>query len=225
MWTIKLLISKILYYFFPSRCYVCKKEGKTICDNCINKFPKNIDVQAFYIKSIFSFKYQEIKNIIHAIKYYHRKDLIKPLAWEMAKSLQNEIYKKQELNEFGSATDYKLKANSWTLVPIPMPTMRKYMRGYNQAELLAKEISEIISIPINNNLIIRVKNPKRQVKTKNKSERLKNQHNSFKIINDVSNLDIILVDDVTTTGATIDEARNILIKNGANKVIAITVAH
>ncbi len=212
MWTIKLLISKILYYFFPSRCYVCKKEDKTICDNCINKFPKNIDVQAFYIKSIFSFKYQEIKNIIHAIKYYHRKDLIKPLAIVAS-------------NELQKAINHQPVTINWVLVPIPMPTMRKYMRGYNQAELLAKEISEIISIPINNNLIIRVKNPKRQVKTKNKSERLKNQHNSFKIINDVSNLDIILVDDVTTTGATIDEARNILIKNGANKVIAITVAH
>lgn len=225
MWTIKLYISKVLNTLFPSRCYVCKKEGKTICDNCINKFPKNIDTVDSYITSIFSFKYKEIKNIIHAIKYYHRKDLIKPLAVELAKTIKNEGYTEQELNVFDSATTYNLQANGWVLIPIPMPKIRKYMRGYNQAELIAKEISKILLIPTKTNLITRTRITKRQVKSINKSDRLKNQHNSFKVIGDVSNLDIILVDDVVTTGATINEARNVLIKSGARNVKAVTITH
>lgn len=212
MWTNKFYISKILNSLFPSHCYICKKEGKSICDNCINKFPKNIDTQAPYITSIFSFKYKEIKNIIHAIKYYHRKDLIKPLAVVVAHEL-NKTISNQPVT------------NTWILVPIPMPTIRKYMRGYNQSELIAKNISEILSIPINTKILIRIKNPRRQVKTKNRSERLKNQHNSFKVIDDVYNLNIILIDDVTTTGATINEARSVLIKSGAKNVIAMTIAH
>ena len=99
------------------------------------------------------------------------------------------------------------------------------MRGYNQAELIAKEISEKLYIPINNKILFRIKNPKRQVKTSTRSERLKNQHNTFKVAEGVLNSNIILVDDVTTTGATIKEARDILIKNGAKKVMAITIAH
>ncbi|MEI6810574.1 MAG: hypothetical protein WCK60_00815 [Candidatus Nomurabacteria bacterium] len=212
MWKTKLYILRIINFIFPSRCYICKKDGKTICDNCINSFPKNIDTQALYVNSIFSFKYKEIKNIIHAIKYYHRKDLIKPLAIVVADELQ------KTLNHLPTTIN-------WVLVPIPMPTIRKYMRGYNQSELIAKEISEKLSIPINTQILFRTRNPKRQVKTTNRGERLKNQHNSFKVVENILNLNIILIDDVTTTGATITEARNVLIKNGAKNVIAFTIAH
>lgn len=212
MWTIKNYLAKILGTFFPSRCYVCKKEGETICDTCIKTFPKNIDILPQYINSVFSFKYEEIQKIIHAIKYYHRKDLIKPLATILADELKK--------------TNNQLRiTNNCVLIPIPMPTLRKYMRGYNQSELIAKEISKILSIPINTDLLVRCRNTKRQVKSFNKAERMKNQHNSFKVIGDVSNLNIILVDDVTTTGATISEARKILMENNAAEVRAITVAH
>lgn len=225
MWTIKIYISKILSILFPPRCYICRKEGKTICDECINKIPKSIDIQSPYITSIYSFKDKNLKNIIHAIKYYHRKDLIRPLMEEVAKILLNEKYKEQELNELNLATPYTLNPTRWILVPIPMPKIRKYMRGYNQAELIANEMSEILSVPTNTDILIRAYNPKRQVKSINRSERLKNQHNSFKIIGNVSNLNIILIDDITTTGATLNEARSILLKAGAKNVKAVTVAH
>ncbi|HCC06504.1 TPA: hypothetical protein DEP94_04110 [Candidatus Nomurabacteria bacterium] len=223
MWTIKNYLAKILGYLFPSCCYICKKEGETICDKCIKTFPKNIDILPQYIISVFSFRDEKIKNIIHAIKYYHRKDLIKPLARELAKKIQDEGYAKQESNEL--TNNQLLITNNCVLIPIPMPTIRKYMRGYNQSELIAKEISEILSIPMNTKLLVRSRNTKRQVKTFNKAERMKNQCHSFKIIGDVSNLNIILIDDVTTTGATISEARNILLEHKAREVQAITIAH
>ncbi|MFA6608439.1 MAG: phosphoribosyltransferase family protein [Candidatus Paceibacterota bacterium] len=120
---------------------------------------------------------------------------------------------------------YNTQEIKWCIVPIPMPKIRKYIRGYNQAELIAKELSQKTSIPIKNNVLTRTYSPKRQVKSHTRNERLKNQHNSFQTTSSVNGLNIILVDDVITTGATIFEARNILQKSGANKVVAISLAH
>lgn len=211
MWMIK-IFSKIISIIFPSHCYNCHKEGDSLCDSCLKNTRKVLDTPAIYITSIYSFKDPIIKKSIHAIKYFHRKDLIEPLTQELAK-------------EICVTNSYKLQANSWTLVPIPMPRLRKYMRGYNQAELIANSLSKKCSLLVRSDVLVRLKSPKRQVKTKTKSERLQNQHNSFKITNNVKNMNIILVDDVTTTGATISEARNTLLKAGAGSVIAVTIAH
>lgn len=204
MWMIK-TFSKIISIIFPSRCYNCHKEGISLCNSCLKSSRKVLDTPHTYITSIYSFKDPVIKKSIHAIKYFHRKDLVEPLTQELA-------------NEIGVA-------NKCILVPIPMPRIRKYMRGYNQAELIALSLSKKCSLLIRTDLLIRIKSPRRQVTTKTKSERLENQHNSFKVINSVKDMNIILVDDVTTTGATISEARNTLLKAGANNVKAVTIAH
>ncbi|MCF7843734.1 hypothetical protein K9M47_02450 [Candidatus Gracilibacteria bacterium] len=106
-----------------------------------------------------------------------------------------------------------------------MPRIRKYIRGYNQAELISLSLSKQCSLPTISNTLIRTSSPKRQVTTKTRGERLKNQHNSFKVIKDVTGLNIVLVDDVTTTGATLSEARSVLLKAGARSVKAVTIAH
>lgn len=212
MWMINSFFRKILNVIFPPRCYVCKQDDKTICDTCLNKFKQSIDSPLIYAKSIYSFKDNNVRKIIHAIKYYHRHDLIEPLSQKLAEEVKNIIIN-NPLN------------TNWILVPIPMSKIRKYMRGYNQAELIAKEISKKTSIIIRNDILIRIRNTKRQVKSNNRSERLRNQHNSFKVVNNVTDLNIILVDDVVTTGATINEARNALKKSLANKVIAVSIVH
>ena len=165
--------------------------------------------------SIYSFSDPLIKKVIHAIKYFHRKDLIEPLTEELAK----------ELSKIISSGSYNLVPNTYLLVPIPMPLLRKYMRGYNQAEIIAIELSKKCSLPLNTKILVRKKSPKRQVTTKTKGERLRNQHNTFEVIGNTQGKHIILVDDVTTTGATLFEARNVLLKAGANTVRAVTLAH
>lgn len=225
MWMINLFFQKILNVIFPARCYVCHKDSKPICGNCLKNFIRCVDTPLIYSTSIYSFKDKNIRKIIHAIKYYHRRDLIEPLARELSKAIQSEIYGEQVMNELDLAKSYKLIANSWTLVPIPMTKMRKYMRGYNQAELIAKEISEKTDIPLRADILIRNRNSKRQVKSSIRSERLKNQHKSFEVVGDINKINIILVDDVITTGATISEAYKILNKSGAGKIIAVSIAH
>ena len=205
-------ISRILSTIFPPHCYGCGKESFSLCPKCLQNCKKSLDTPAIYITSLYSFRDPLIKKMIHAIKYFHRKDLIRPLTYELAK----ELYRKE---------DSQLKTKNFILVPIPMPLLRKYIRGYNQAELIAKILSKECSLSINTRILLRKSAPKRQVMTTTKSERLQNQHNTFKINESVKNLNIILVDDVTTTGATIFEARNLLLKAGASTVQALTIAH
>jgi ComF family protein len=200
-----------------------------VCESCLRKCTKSIETPYLYITSIYSFKDPFIKQAIHEIKYYHHSDLIEPFAKEMSiclkKVLDESRSMEQESSKLNPTISHELSAIDWVIVPVPMPRLRKYIRGYNQAELIAQAISKKLSLLIRTDLLIRSRTPKRQVRTKSRTDRLNNQKNSFKVIRCVKNLNIILVDDVTTTGATISEAREILLKSGANNVKAVTIAH
>jgi ComF family protein len=160
--------------------------------------------------SIYAFKDPLITRAIHAIKYYHRKDLIAPLTDKLSYEL---------------SMLYGERLATYMLVPIPMPIMRKYMRGYNQAEEIAKELSKQLKLPLQSNILVRIRNPKRQAQIHTRNERLQNQKNSFAVRGEVSGSNILLIDDVATTGATIQEARRMLLKMGAHSVHAATLAH
>lgn len=212
MWMIISFFSKAINIFFPPLCFGCKTENKTLCDNCLKRCKRAIDTPAIWIISIYDFQDILIKKVIHSIKYYHRRDLIKPFAEILSKELKN-------------SDIYKTKGNSLILVPIPMPKLRKYLRGYNQAELITRELAKNINLPYGDDLLIRLKTTKRQAKISSRKERINNQKNSFYASKEVANLNIILIDDVTTTGATLNEARETLIKSGALSVNALTIAH
>lgn len=190
---------------FPKTCFGCNKNGTSLCQTCIAQTRKAVDVPLPYVTSIFSYQDKLIKKIIHSIKYFHRKDLILPLTSILA----------EEMNT---------KNITGVLVPIPMPRLRRYMRGYNQSREIAAILSKHCSLPVDN-LLKRTYSPDRQVRMKSRGERLMNQKDSFAITKIVDGIDIILVDDVTTTGSTLREAKRILEKHGARRVRAVTLAH
>jgi ComF family protein len=97
------------------------------------------------------------------------------------------------------------------------------MRGFNQSEEIAKIISEATGIKLLANCVIKVKDNKPQMELK-REERLKNVLDIYKVNKDVSGLNIILIDDVYTTGATMEECAKILKKAEANTVWGITIA-
>ena len=110
------------------------------------------------------------------------------------------------------------------VVPIPLHTSRQRWRGFNQAEILCQSLNENLGLACIN-VLVRCKITKTQKDLK-KEGRLKNVANAFKLKPgaDVHNKNIILVDDVTTTGATLQDAAGVLKRNGAAKVICLTVA-
>ena len=110
------------------------------------------------------------------------------------------------------------------LVPIPLHPAKFKKRGYNQSELLANELSKRLSIPVETHLLERTKKTKDQKKLSG-NQRLKNTVGAFHMPqNGVKYKKIILVDDVYTTGATLDEASRTLISGGLKNIYFVTVA-
>ncbi len=206
MWMIHIIFSKVLDLLFPPLCYGCKKEKTIFCNSCLLHTKKPLSSPYPFITSLYAFKTPSIRKAIHAIKYFHRKDLLIPFARKIAEEIRSQNI-------------------SGTLVPIPMHPIRRMLRGYNQAEELAKLISYETSLPCDPKLLIKKKYSKKQVGTSSRHERLKNQHNAFHATHDITRQTIILIDDVTTTGATLHEARKDLITHGAKAVWAFTIAH
>ena len=132
-----------------------------------------------------------------------------------------------------------LISTNFFLAPVPLHSSRRRWRGFNQAEILCQALAEELSLPIMD-VLVRNKSTKTQKDLK-KEQRMKNVANVFalspKILNPgpasaraerdgsaILNQNFILVDDVATTGATLQEAAKILKRNGAAKVICLTVA-
>lgn len=117
--------------------------------------------------------------------------------------------------------------NVW-IVCVPLHVSRERKRGYNQSDLLAKELSVKLEIPYVQNVLIREKQTKPQFELK-KDERRKNILGAFginlKLKTKIRGKNIIIVDDITTTGATLRECGKILKQSGAGKVLGVTLAH
>lgn len=110
------------------------------------------------------------------------------------------------------------------LVPIPLHKKRLRKRGYNQAGLIASELSKRLSIPVADDLLLREKNTKPQ-KNLDGRQRENNMKRAFKIgRNDVSLKTVILIDDIYTTGSTIDSAAACLKENGVEGVYFIVLS-
>ncbi|MDP3726518.1 MAG: phosphoribosyltransferase family protein [bacterium] len=114
------------------------------------------------------------------------------------------------------------------IVPIPLHTKRLRARGFNQAELIAREFVALdTSFSVCTDALVRIKDTESQTKMKNREERIKNVTGCFKVSSPekIKERNIILIDDVYTTGATLNEARGTLLHAGAREVLACTIAH
>ena len=110
------------------------------------------------------------------------------------------------------------------LIPVPVHSSRKRERGYNQAEVLAEEIGKKMDIPVERRLLKRVKTtmPQKLLDDKGRQNNLKR---AFKISrNDVKLKIIVMIDDIYTTGSTIDACAAVLKSAGVEKVYYITAA-
>lgn len=214
-------ISLTLNILFPQRCIVCKKGGSLLCQDCAQKTKLAEPTKLGNIFSAANYHDPAIKKSIWLLKYRGIKSIAKPLSelifLRLCIHLNIEPMEKDD--EF-------LDPKEWMIIPIPLSKKRLRERGYNQTELLAKNISDKTKIPLMLDVLYKNRHTETQVSIKNKAERIENLKNAFSVRNRglIRNKNIILVDDVTTTGTTIAEATKTLRVNGAIKVLALTVA-
>lgn len=118
------------------------------------------------------------------------------------------------------------RAAASLLVPVPLAPKRFNERGFNQALLLAAALGKILAIPVDTNTLLRIKETKPQVECETSQERQKNVLGAFALreSGDLKGKTILLVDDIYTSGATMNECARLLKRAGARTVWGVAVA-
>ena len=204
---------RLLDLIYPQVCGICGKINKnSLCNKCKIKLEKEYkfqidnyedDASKHFIEHNYFFKYENlIRSQILALKFQEKPYIYKTIAYfleNMQKSFEN--LKKYDI-----------------IVVVPISNQRKKDRGYNQSELMAREISRIIKIPIARNVLYKIKHtvPQSSLNKKQREENAKGVY-EIKNITQIYNKKILLIDDIYTTGNTVNECANILIQRGIKK--------
>ncbi len=205
------LSTYLLGLVFPKKCLGCGQYGSYFCEKCRRHTPgPETDENSDIIFAAASYEFPAMKKIIRALKYRGARQVAEPLA-EL-------IYERlcEDLSEL----------NPDIIVPAPLSGKRLRKRGFNQAKEIAKNLSDIMKIELLGNVLYKNKDTKSQVEIKDRGKRLENLKNAFSVKNPelVKNKVILVVDDVSTTGATILEARRALRRAGAKEVYGVVAA-
>ena len=216
-------------FFFPKQCVGCGKVGDFLCLSCKGKVPRLVPpvcpkcgrpepsgivcpscwqekAEIDGVRSPFLFD-DVMRQAIHQLKYYNLKAISSCLAHLLA--------------DYLVATPLP----GGVLVPVPLHPKRLRQRGYNQSSLLARELSKFTDLPVIENCLIRVKQAQPQARTTNVEERRKNVIDAFACRDEgVSGKQVILIDDVCTSGATLESCARVLKNKGAISVWGLTLA-
>jgi competence protein ComFC len=214
------IINKILDIVFPVICVGCRKTGTNFCIKCISSSPFALRECDEWIFPLFDYRHPPIKKALWLLKYKNKRGV----AEEFAKILYGKMM--EELSDITIMESFR----DSILIPIPLSKGRYRERGYNQVELICEQLVKLdnnVNFILENNVLVKPKDTEHQARIKNRKERLKNIIGSFSTKNEnlVKNKNIILIDDILTTGATLTEAKKALKKAGAKKIIAFTIAH
>jgi Predicted amidophosphoribosyltransferases len=227
-----IIINFILDLIYPPKCIVCDNiiefgSKKFLCDECKDLF-KTITGRRcekcsrpikhgklcsictkknFYFDKNYSlFVYDELmQDLIHRFKFKNHPAIGKGLGKIMAHEINFDVIKN---------VDY--------ILAVPIHKIRRRNRGFNQSEILAKEIARKMNLPMRADILKRIKNTKPQWHL-NSHERENNLENAFSAKN-VKGLNLMLIDDIFTTGSTINKCAQFLKDAGAKSVISFTLS-
>ncbi len=202
---------------YPQVCGICGKGKFTYlckrCENRLNKiaiFGKDEYQDKYFENHYYIFKYDDIiRSIIIDYKFNEKAYIYRSIAEFINKN--KKVYSKLYFYDI--------------IMPVPISKKRKKVRGYNQSLLIAKEMAKIYDLKLKKNIIIKTKNNMAQSNL-NKKDREANVVNAYKIIEtkEITNKKILLIDDIFTTGATVNECSKTLKNAGAKKIDILTIA-
>lgn len=222
---------------FPNgyKCLICNKEIVSdkkfcLCDKCLSELPKivgnvcercgepiNTDSKfcvhckkelPVFTKCVSPFVFEgEVVNLVHGLKY------------------NGHIYYAKTLSNLMLKTVLESNLEFDVVIPVPLNLRREGTRGFNQSELLCSGFSDA-GYNVDSSIVVRSKNTATQTFL-SKTERKQNVENAFKVLNKskVKGKNILVVDDVYTTGATINAIAQVLKNAGAKNVYGVTFAH
>ncbi len=226
---LKQLQHEVTDFFFPRTCIGCGKVGDFICAACSKRMSRilpplcrrcgrpessgaycsecwGINSKLDQIRSVFIFD-GIVRKAVHELKYRNVKTISDCLAAYM----------------FSYFQEYHLKGD--VLVPVPLHEKRLRERGYNQSLLLTEALAELLPIECNEGLLKRVRNTMPQARSSSVYERKANVENTFTCDSDsAAGRNIILIDDVCTSGATLESCATALKSAGAEHVLGFTLA-
>ena len=207
----------LLELIYPNVCGFCNKICKNeLCKKCENK------IKEYEINIIKKPKNKYFEELISIFKYEGiiREKIIQ-YKFENKAYINNTFTKIILKNEkiCGLLKKYDI------IIPVPIHKKRKAQRGYNQTQLIASKISRCLNIKFCNNVLVKNKDIIAQSKL-NKKERIQNIKGAFRILNseEIKGKNILLLDDIYTTGSTANECSKILKKAGAKKLGVLTIA-
>lgn len=223
------IFEDIINIIFPKVCCGCNnslaKNEELICFECRSKIPKtkfetndkNELVSRFYGKleiehgSSFLYFHKSglTQKVLHTIKYESMPELGELFGrWYGHELLKHNIEEKVDF-----------------IIPVPLHPRKEKIRGYNQSYFIAKGISEVTKIPINNELLVRIHYLSSQTQ-QTKEQRWKSVSEAFNLVDrsKVVGKHVLLVDDVITTGATLEACGRQLLNNGAAGISIATLA-
>lgn len=224
-----LLLDDFISLIYPRICMACGnslyKHEKIICNYCLYHLPKtyfhlekdNPVSQKFWgrvnIESVAAYYYfskaGKVQHLIHQLKYNKQKEIGIFVGKLYGIELKNSV----------------LFKNTDIIVPVPLHPKKQRIRGYNQSEMFAKGLSVSMDVDINTNILYRNISSETQTK-KSRYKRWENVKEIFKIkdAETLKDKNILLVDDVITTGSTLEACANALLQIPGTKVSIATMA-
>jgi len=236
---------KLLSNLFPSRCILCRQTVKVsnddlmfnhieICADCYMALPHNshccircalplaediinevfcgrcIQKQPAYDYGYSLFRYEdEIIGLVHQLKFAEKIGYARSIGEMLLAKFERDV-----LPERGRPD---------CLLPVSLHTSRLRQRGFNQSIEIARVISQKLGIPIENDMVSRQRSTVSQTGL-NAQQRRKNIRGAFSVADDISYRHVLIIDDVVTTGSTVNELASVLKKGGIDKVGVLSIA-
>jgi ComF family protein len=235
---LRAIIRHIADLCFPVLCFGCDAPGEWLCASCRIRIPLRLEQRCpscrkritpsgetclpcsekYALSGLFAATYYRVPVVsraLHACKYRFLPDIALPLAEVLASAIDRNGFPLPDI-----------------IIPVPLHPRRLRFRGFNQSSIIARHLMECIApgldIPILEETLIRCRHTRPQMKTKSRKERLHNLDKAFALVRgkkkDILGKDVWLIDDVATTGATLEACAKVLKKAGARSVFGIVVA-